>query len=270
MKGKFSSLIIFLTSLSFLLLLSCEGPTGPQGPSGNDGEPGPKLVGKLTGKVLLFDAGVISLDHSGVEIKVEGTNFAAITGPDGKWSIDSLPNSTYNISLSKSGFGEYKYTSFQFTGGGDYFIGTRYLYLKYELPIELSSITLGEDQWGKYVNISGNSSDGFPESWSYFLLLFVGLSDSVSASKGIYELLETRNPFEPGQSFNGGIYYSELNKVRIGIGDTIYLVAYVSLDYVNTFGYFNYEYFRYIDPTSGRYIYTNLGHASDVLSIQLE
>jgi len=271
MKGKFSSLIIFLTSLSFSLLLSCEGPTGPQGPSGNDGEPGPKLLGKLSGNVLLFDAGIIFSDHRGVEIKIEGTNFSTISGTDGRWSIDSLPTGTYNISLSKSGFGEYKYTSFQFTGGGEYFIGTRYLYLQYNLPITLNSVTIEEDQGGKYIDINGILITGVtPKPFGYLALIFIGVNDSVSSAPGYYKLLGDTWLYQQIGPFNGRIYYSDLSKVRIESGDQIYLIAYTSAEYVNTFGYFNHEYFRYIDPITGGHIYTNLGDASNVLSIQLE
>ncbi len=104
-------LLVLLTSF----LVSCKDNTVSSGDK----------IGNLEGQVtfLVDPDGQTITNRSGITVQAEGTTFLGVTDSDGFWAIRDLPEGTYSIDFSKSGFETYKNTSFQFVGGASYWYG---------------------------------------------------------------------------------------------------------------------------------------------------
>ncbi len=57
--------------------------------------------------------------YSGVQVKIEGTNFTAVSDDSGYYSFTGVPTGTYNVSFTKAGYGEVRWMSVTVTGGGN-------------------------------------------------------------------------------------------------------------------------------------------------------
>ena len=65
--------------------------------------------GNITGTVLLYtNEGAVSADNSAVTVSIDNNNVSTKTGADGKWTLDSIPSGTYDITYSKEGYGSGK------------------------------------------------------------------------------------------------------------------------------------------------------------------
>lgn len=182
MKIQHPIILSLLAALFILLINSCEGPIGPQGPSGNNGGPGPILSGSISGFVYLVDPDTIYSDHNGIRIQIENTSFETTTDSSGKWKITDLQTGIYNILISKSGYTNFKYNAVQFVGGGDYFIGTRYLASPPEIFLTID--TVYSHPFG--VTIQGQRLNDIEGSQSYYGKIFWGSDTSVSANPEHY------------------------------------------------------------------------------------
>jgi len=251
----FSTLAVII-----LMILGCEGPVGPKGENGS------LLTGKISGFVFLVDPDTIYTDYKDVQITVENTNFSATTDSKGKWVIDNLPTGTYNFLINKNGFGEYRYISVQFVGGGEYYIGSRYLTSIPYLPlsIDITFTTTNDFRITTFLHNKIEGVAGYPQ------LFFFGLNDSVSSDPKNYKYVETY--FASSDSVNNLFLSLTYLKSRgFKSGDTIYLAAYASIMFwYQPYGnYMSYNYFSYIDINTGKLVYTNLGEKSNVLSFKI-
>ena len=62
--------------------------------------------GNIIGGIRLFDANDNALtDGSGLKVTIEQTNVSTTTNSMGKWILDSIPFGTYDLILSKPGYG---------------------------------------------------------------------------------------------------------------------------------------------------------------------
>ena len=114
----------FLSCLSLLAILftasSCQKEVGPAGANGTNGTNGPLLTGDITGFVRPLDEfGNILLDKSGVTATLENTNplVTATSDANGKFTLTGVKTGTYNITLSKAGYGTMKLISVSHAGG---------------------------------------------------------------------------------------------------------------------------------------------------------
>jgi len=65
--------------------------------------------GNITGTVLLYNnEGTVNADNSGITVSIDNNNVSTKTGADGKWTLDSIPSGTYDITYSKDGYGSVK------------------------------------------------------------------------------------------------------------------------------------------------------------------
>ncbi len=108
--------LLLLTASAAMLVIAAsttgcsKGDTGPAGPAG------PALKGTLVGYVILADEfGTNLVNRENVLVKA-GT-LTAVTNQRGRFEIRDLPTGTYNIELSRPGFGTYQLQGFQFLGG---------------------------------------------------------------------------------------------------------------------------------------------------------
>jgi hypothetical protein len=114
---------LFRLSLGCLLLLalSCtkkeiKGPAGQQGPAGPNGADSLQK-GPLQGKVLMYDTtGTPLADNSGATVTVDSLSIKATTATDGSFSLDSLNEGIFSLSVQKQGFGTMHYSNFTNTG----------------------------------------------------------------------------------------------------------------------------------------------------------
>lgn len=261
-RTRFFTFIRSIIAIMPILFTNCEGPSGP---TGQTGPPSPVLTGTISGFVYLADPDTIYADHRGIEIQIENTTFTTSTDSNGRWSIDELPTGTYNILISKNGFGYFKYTSVQFIGGGEYYIGTRFLTSVPVLPVGLDSTITNPFA----VIILGTLYEEIPEADYHNVLIFFGLSDSVSSNPEYYKYMRSAS-ISLG-SFSESININILKDIGFNSGDTIYITAFASISFYNYMfgGYVGYYYHRYIDTITGRYVYTHLGKKSNIVSFQL-
>lgn len=62
--------------------------------------------GNITGAIQLFDIdGKLMQDASGVTVSIEQSSVSTQTKANGSWTLDSIPFGTYDIAITKSGFG---------------------------------------------------------------------------------------------------------------------------------------------------------------------
>ena len=62
--------------------------------------------GNITGAIQLFDIdGKLMQDASGVTVSIEQSSVSTQTQASGKWTLDSIPFGTYDIAITKSGYG---------------------------------------------------------------------------------------------------------------------------------------------------------------------
>lgn len=95
-------------SFAFLLVLAM----GCGKDSGNHSIAVPDIVqaqqnrANIQGMILLYDEeGNRQTDMSGVTVSIDNSTVSTKTGADGKWTLDSIPYGTYDISYSKDGYG---------------------------------------------------------------------------------------------------------------------------------------------------------------------
>lgn len=94
--------------IAFLLVLAM----GCGKDSGNHSIAVPDLVlaqqnrANIQGMILLYDEeGNRQTDMSGVTVSIDNSTVSTQTGADGKWTLDSIPYGTYDISYTKQGYG---------------------------------------------------------------------------------------------------------------------------------------------------------------------
>lgn len=112
--------------LGLLFLVSCKGkdgeigPAGIAGQNGQNGLPGPSLKGNIVGFVSLFDEiGTRYASAEGMTVTVEGTapEIKTTSNADGKYELKDVPTGTYNLSFTRTGFGNFKRPSIVHIGG---------------------------------------------------------------------------------------------------------------------------------------------------------
>ena len=65
-----------------------------------------KRRGNITGAIQIIDLdGKLVQDASGVTVSIEQSTVSTKTQPNGRWTLDSIPFGTYDISISKPGCG---------------------------------------------------------------------------------------------------------------------------------------------------------------------
>jgi hypothetical protein len=92
--------------IALLLLLACNKNSNQHSMVVPDVVQAEKRRGNIIGSIRLVDMDGKSLeDGSGVKVTIDQTNVSATSNGNGKWSLDSIPFGTYDLTLSKPGFG---------------------------------------------------------------------------------------------------------------------------------------------------------------------
>ena len=94
------------TAVVLLLMLACNKNSNQHAIIVPDVIQAENRRGNITGTIRLFDKDDIPLaDASGLTVTIAQTNVSTTTNNQGKWSLDSIPFGTYDLILSKPGFG---------------------------------------------------------------------------------------------------------------------------------------------------------------------
>jgi len=251
------SFAIFLAVTVLTLVIGCNGTTGPAGPTGPSG---PSFTGNTSGLITITDTdGTQLTNRSGVKVWAEGQNDTVFTSASGQWQINGLTTGTYTIDYVLSGFGSSKTQNFQFVGGSTTYLGNIFMSQNPNFTVSLNT-TPGSGNG--YVNIMGSVSGFAPSGQTNGrnILMFVGTSSSVSSQPSQNLGVLDAYCWYDSTTFTDKVLNSTFNGFGIGYGSTVYIIAYAaSAPLANCT--------RYVDVTTGRFFYTSLGAASNVITL---
>lgn len=92
--------------IALILLLACNKNSNQHSITVPDVIQAEKRRGNISGAIRLFDMDGKSIaDGSGVTITIDQTNVSTQSNSQGKWTLDSIPFGTYDLTISKAGFG---------------------------------------------------------------------------------------------------------------------------------------------------------------------
>jgi len=253
MKKNFTALILIL-----LLFSGCEKTEVSQ----------LDLKGTLKGKVYTLDEfGDKNNDNENIVIQLEGSDplISSITDSSGSYEIKDIPSGTYNLIISKEGYGEFQEQGIQIVGGNVpvYFDG---------LILEKSSTTIEnlslEIVNSTLVNIKGivnhnytidHISNIVPE-----IRYFIHNQSNPSCINYLRTGSVTINQ-DSGSQMEARIY---IDMNLFPSGSKIYVIAYgYGSGYQYSYGY-GYVY-GYYDILSNQPIYSGLGTGSNIASITI-
>lgn len=212
------------------------------------------LKGSMKGKIYtLNELGLSNNDNENISIRLEGSEplLETTTDIEGKYEIDNIPSGTYNIILSKDGYGSHQIQGMMIVGGDEPIYLNYALFEKSKTTIEDLSIEISDNI---EVLIKGIVYHNFIEYWDTpTIRYFIHNENNVSSSNYI----KTGTIYldgASGEQMESNIYiYSDTFKT----GDVMYVIAYGC--YGQDFGYY--------DILSNKNIYTSLGEASNIASI---
>ncbi|MGZ3903656.1 MAG: hypothetical protein ACXVC6_08175 [Bacteroidia bacterium] len=241
--------------MAFVLAVSgCKKNSNTAGPAGATGPSGPSLSGTLEGYVDLFDEyGTLLSPLDGVHITVAGKSHIDSTNAAGKYSI-SLTTGTYEIDLSKTGFGAMVIPSINFVGGGVQYVNT-HIPLTQPASYSLSSITSATVAGG---NVTFTVTPSNTDTKNRRVACFYSTNSAVSNDPATYSGVFFVNITAGNTSGIGTLQASAVNGVGIGSGSgTLVHVAAYPVAVNNNAS-------AYSDIATGRNIYNNLNTASVV------
>lgn len=242
MKKIFTGLILIL-----LLFTGCEKSEVVQ----------LDLKGTLKGIYTTVDEfGNQNNDNENIVIKLDGSEplISAITNSAGQFEIKDIPAGTYNLIISKEGYGEYQIQGVQIIGGDNPLYLNGSLLEKSSTRIENLSLEIKNSS---EIYLKGNVYHNYViDEWSFnkpSLRYFIHNVDNPSDSNFLQSGTVSFN-LDSGSQLESSIY---LNMNIFPSGSKIYVVAY---------GCYGYE-FGYYDILSNQYRYTSLGTGSGIASI---
>lgn len=238
---------------AFVIAISgCKKSSNTAGPAGATGPAGPSLSGTLEGYVDLFDEyGTLMSPLDGVHITVAGKTHVDSTNAAGKYSIN-LSTGTYEIDLSKTGFGAMVIPSVNFVGGGVQYVNT-HIPLTQPASYSLSSISSTTVTGG---SVTFTVTPLNTDTKNRRVACFYGTNSAVSNDPATYAGVFFINISAGSTNGIGTLTANNVNAVGIGSGSgtLVYVAAYPIS--VNT------NASVYSDIATGRNIYNNLNTSS--------
>ncbi len=250
----------FISIAVILFMAGCSNSTG-SGSSG--GSSSGSLSGSLAGFVALYLSDGTPTNPVGVTVSIQGTSFSTTSDSTGKWQINDLTTGAYTVLYTKTGYGMSEQQSVQFVGGTD-FLGTVYMSQPPPCAISLNGFSSISDSIGFQVGFTiGNITPGCVA----VALIAVGKNPDVNAAdptKYLYSI--TEGNYGPNTLLS--IYKQNLYEAGFARGEQAYIVAYTLYQYDGSGSYLNGgSYTFYVDDATGRYVYTSLGTASNVIPL---
>jgi hypothetical protein len=238
--------ILALLILASLMFTGCE-----------KSETGPGLKGTIKGRVSTFNEfGYQTFDNNSISIQLEGSDplISDVSDDTGRYEIKDIPAGTYNLVLSKEGYGNYIMQGFQVVGGNEP------LYL-YTSLIEKSSTAI-EDLTMEVVNdseiyVKGIVTHRHNELWSSSPAIVFFIHKANNPSEVNY--LQTQQVLFRGDSGTQLSSALFLDRALFPSGSKIFVIAYGRAMFDT----------MYYDILSNRYYYTNLGTGSNIATITI-
>jgi hypothetical protein len=239
--------ILALLILAALMFTGCE-----------KSETGPGLKGTIKGRVSTFNEfGNQTFDNNNISIQLEGSDplISAASDDSGKFEINEIPTGTYDLVLSKEGYGNYIMQGFQVVGGNEPF------YLFHLYLVEKSS-TVIEDLSMEVVNDSEIYVKGIVTyrqnellSSSPAIIFFIHNANNPSEIN-YSQVQQLTFSGESGTQLFWGLY---LDRALFPSGSKIFVIAYGRAMFDT----------MYYDILSNKYYYTNLGTGSNIATITI-
>jgi hypothetical protein len=220
----------------------------------------PDLKGTIKGSIRTYDEfSNQNNDHENVDVKLEGSIplIYATTDSEGKYELSNIPSGTYNLIVSKEGYGEYQTQGLQIVGGKEpiYYFSIPILQ-KSKTIIENFSLEIADNS---EIYLKGTVHHNYIiDEWGirepsirYFIHYFNNPSAKNYLQTGTLRFNEVS-----GSQLNSKIL---IDRTQFSFGSEIFIILY---------GCSSYE-FGYFDILSNQYIYTSLGIGSNIASIIL-
>lgn len=274
------------TTYSLLLLLVCFVFYGCT--SLDHVEP---MKGNIEGYVRLRNylqensGGAFTLDHSGVNIRLEGIEPAidVQTNKDGHWVMKDVPAGTYNITYSKEGFETYKQFGIGHVGGSistfpyldDFrenepspsamypYYGDRLELFATDLQGEILSMIQKDSadaDYGKYILLRGTTTT---KPFRKGIIVFA--NNKGEATPTSYTSIATGSPYDSNGNFIIRMNPQTLRQRGYKKGDNVSLVSYL----VPVMGHFDATQMSYYDPNLGIRVHTGLSAKSFKLNFKM-
>lgn len=206
----------------------------------------------------LSEFGSFVNDKAGIEVAVEGTTpeAKAVTDASGRCVVKDLPMGTYNLRISKEGYGTLRYCCFRFLGGDTPYRLATILRQKsttkvvnYYLSCSNSKLTVsGTISHNYYANSTSNNPD---------LIAFISNKPDVSSTSYIY----SDSFYSNSNNRTTFLTSVPLHPSDFPKGSTVYVVL---------CGENSNDYSYYYDPERRTYYKPNLGDPSEVKSIVVQ
>ncbi len=229
---------------------------GPAGATGAQGAPGPALMGNIKGFITTWDqyGARILANQAGDTVRIDGTNRWAITDSTGLYTLPGVITGTYNITVTKPGFGLNRLQYIQFVGGGDTYRDARI-----SQP-STSNVTALADSSGAVTNNITVYGTIPADSHVRSFIVYVGNSASVSPNPTTYLIFNTKNVNANATKLSFTIPKSDLNDAGFVTGQTVYYAVFG----INS-GFNNASSFE--DFTTGRTVFTAISNTPATTSM---
>ena len=249
--------ISYLLGVAMLLVYACAGPAGdigpagiqgPTGPTGPQGSEGARLKGDIKGQVtVVYDidkANPQLTDLSGVTVGVKdgAVDIKITTDAVGSFTLKDVPTGTYDIVMTKEGFGRHEVNGFKHVGGNTSYVptnGTHQLIAITKVLVGQLNATFNANKELQVTMVFSNTSGNPPTA-----VLYAGRDNKVGPTN--YVTFSRGSFFLP--SFP--VTYTQLSWLTnfgFKTGERVYLVAYGGIP---NNGYF--------DPKLGKIVATSL------------
>ncbi len=222
--------------------------------------------GTLQGYIVLNDTnGYRYSDRSGVQVSIDSTSYSTITDSLGWWQIANVQPGTYDISVTKSGFGYSKVKEFQFVGDGEVTLPYIHLANPPTFPLQIYSVEITTSKIN--VDVKALSID-----YSAKGALLVVSTDSITSPTNNSNMIVSHYrliSFDPVNQTKLPIRVDHLNERGFRSGEKVFVRAYglgdFDLMYPNQYPDIQFP-SRYFDPRSQQYICTAVGPESNIVS----
>lgn len=222
--------------------------------------------GTLQGYIVLNDTnGNRYSDRSGVQVSIDSTSYSTITDSLGWWQIANVPPGTYDISITKTGFGYSKVKEFQFVGDGE--VTLPYIHIANPPTFPLHIYSVNPSNQIVIVEVKALSVD-----YSAKGVLLVVSADSITSPTSNSNMIEAHYrvlAFDPANQDKLQIRVDHLNEKGFNSGEKVFVHTYGlgdrDLMYPNQYPDIQFP-SRYFDPRSQQYICTAVGPESNIVS----
>jgi hypothetical protein len=256
-------LYLLYAFLACLIFSQCkkEDVAGPAGPAGPDGPNGVSAItGIVHGRVILYDSlGKPLTDNSGVSVSVDPA-VSILTQTDGFFTSSAMSAGTYNLSVSKTGYGTMKIYHFQNTGGvnasetGNIQVGA---IQSSWFDIKTLQVDTASQNGSNYMNITITLVHPQHISPAAEIVLF--LSHTPGAGNSNNELAFRSNYYQQDDST---LLYSYFDVSLAEYSDNLYNATYLYMAAAID----NPAIFNYIDE-SGNTVFPCIGHLSNEVKV---